>query len=479
MPSQPNRLVDPQRPGYHFLPAANWMNDPNGLIQWRGQYHLFYQYNPNGAFDATKHWGHALSADLLHWQELPLALAPTPGGPDAEGCWSGCAVDDGGVPTFIYTGVHPQVVCLATGSPDLLTWEKFSGNPVIAGPPAELSAVAEGQFRDPYVWREAGAWHMVMGSKRAGRGGLIVRYRSSDLRRWEYDGVLLAGDASRTEPFAPGAMWECPNFFRLGEHAVLLYSTWVEHTALAYPVFVAGSYDGEQFTPLAEGILVHGSCFYAPQVMRLADGRTILFGWLKEGRSPQAAREAGWSGVMSLPLTLDWLPAGGLRLAPAEEVKSLRRHHQHFGEMEIAAGAAEALPGVQGDCLEIEAVFEPSDAAEFGLRLRGSPDGQEQTRLVYDAARGRLGVERDQASLSPAVDREPVEAPCRLDAAGQLRLRMFLDRSVLEAFASDEACLAARLYPTRPDSLGLGVFSRQGAVRLRYLDAYSMASIWG
>src|SRR4030042_175472 len=102
------------RPGFHFLPEKNWMNDPNGLIQWKGQYHLFYQYNPNGPFHGTIHWGHAVSQDLVHWQYLPLALTPTPGGPDAAGCFSGCAVDDEGVPTFVYTGIHPQTVCLAT-----------------------------------------------------------------------------------------------------------------------------------------------------------------------------------------------------------------------------------------------------------------------------------------------------------------------------------------------------------------------------
>ena len=96
---------DRQRPRYHFLPPANWLNDPNGLIQWRGRYHTFYQYNPNGPFHGTIHWGHAISDDSVHWEHLPIALAPTPGGPDADGCWSGCAVDHDGVPTLIYTGL--------------------------------------------------------------------------------------------------------------------------------------------------------------------------------------------------------------------------------------------------------------------------------------------------------------------------------------------------------------------------------------
>src|SRR5947209_10067528 len=110
------------RPAFHFLPERNWMNDPNGLIEWQGQTHLFYQYNPHGAFPDTIHWGHAVSADRVHWQHLPIALAPTPGGPDAGGCWTGSAVDNAGLPTLIYTGVHPQVVCLAASTDGLLTW---------------------------------------------------------------------------------------------------------------------------------------------------------------------------------------------------------------------------------------------------------------------------------------------------------------------------------------------------------------------
>ena len=128
-------MIDPHRPVFHFLPVKNWMNDPNGVIQWNGQYHLFYQYNPHGAFHGTIHWGHAVSSDLVHWRHLPIALTPTPEGLDKDGCWSGCAIDNNGVPTLFYTGVFPQVQCTATSSDDhLLTWQKHP-EPVISAPP--------------------------------------------------------------------------------------------------------------------------------------------------------------------------------------------------------------------------------------------------------------------------------------------------------------------------------------------------------
>src|SRR6476660_8485749 len=131
--------ADPHRPRYHFLPPSNWMNDPNGLIQWRGRYHLFYQYNPNGAFHGTIHWGHAVSDDLVHWRDLPIALAPTPDGPDKDGVYSGCALDHNGVPTLMFTGVRPQVQCIAEAvdpnDPDLVGWQKHPGNPAIPDSP--------------------------------------------------------------------------------------------------------------------------------------------------------------------------------------------------------------------------------------------------------------------------------------------------------------------------------------------------------
>src|SRR5438270_8215944 len=117
--SQPSDLAhDPLRPEYHLLPPHNWMNDPNGPIWWKGQYHLFYQLNPHAAIWGDMHWGHATSPDMVHWRHEQIALAPTPGGADSEGCFSGSAGVDNGVPTFISTGVRnapPDQVTIRDG----------------------------------------------------------------------------------------------------------------------------------------------------------------------------------------------------------------------------------------------------------------------------------------------------------------------------------------------------------------------------
>lgn len=468
----PHRLVDPQRPQYHYQPPAHWMNDPNGLIEWQGQYHLFYQYNPHGAFHATMHWGHAVSADLVHWRDLPVALAPTPGGPDADGCWSGCAVDDGGVPTLVYTSVPPQAVCLATGSPDLVRWAKHPANPVIAGPPAELAAAMGGDFRDPFLWRQDGQWQMVIAGKLDGQGGVALRYRSADLVQWEYAGVLLAGDAQQETPLWPGHIWECPNFFPVGDQQVLIVSVPARMSGLLYAIYYAGRWDGQTFTPAVERVLVHGYGFYAPQVTRLSDGRAVMWGWVIEDRPQAEARASGWQGVMSAPIHLTWGAEGALHLAPVEELKALRGQHWHVDDQALAPGAPNPLAAVRGDCLEIEAVLAVEPGAEFDLALGRSPDGAEQTTLTYAGAAGVL------RAAPFGAEHALQEAPLALGADGRLRLHILLDRSLLEVFANDATCLVARQYFTRADSTGLALTTRRGRVMVQALDVWAVGGIW-
>ncbi|MFC1976639.1 glycoside hydrolase family 32 protein, partial [Chloroflexota bacterium] len=279
---------DPHRPQYHFLPPANWMNDPNGLIQWQGQYHMFYQHNPHGAFWGSMHWGHAVSEDLVHWTHLPLAMTPTPGGPDVDGCFSGCAVNHNGTPTFIYSGylenVSYQLPCLATSTDDLLTWQKYSGNPVIPLPPDDLEIVG---FRDHSVWQEGDTWYQVIGAGIKDVGGTALLYKSKDLIYWDYINPILIGDKNETDPVWTGTMWECPDFFALGDKHVLLISVFDDQTL--YTAYFIGTYANHKFSPEILRKLDSGdNHFYAPQKLIDDKGRRILWGWLQEGRSREA-----------------------------------------------------------------------------------------------------------------------------------------------------------------------------------------------
>ncbi len=469
---------DPHRPHYHFLPPANWMNDPNGLIQWKGQYHLFYQYHPYSPVHERIHWGHAVSPDLVHWTDLPIALTPTFGRADAEGCWSGCAVDDKGTPRLLYSAVHPQVVCLATSADDLLIWHYYPGNPVIAGPPAELAAGTGGHFRDPFVWKGGNCWYLLMGSRREGVGGMILLYRSLDLIHWDYLHPLLVGDASTTKPTPTGAMWECPNFLTFGDQRVLLFSVQDSQGDLLYPLYVTGAFQDDQFLPQTQGMLVYGGYFYAPQVMSDDHGRYIMWGWLMEGRSKSLSQKAGWSGVMSLPIIIAPLPGGRLSLEPAPELAMLQGKHWRYEGIELSETRNFLLEDIWDDRLELLAECEPGQQCEFGLKVRCSPDGQEQTGLLHQSASQQVSIEREQSSVNSEVDRGNCSVGVETDPGEVLKLHIFLDRSVVEVFVNGRYYLVSRVYPERRDSLGLELFSRKGEVRVRSLDIWYLASIW-
>jgi len=458
---------DPQRPRYHFLPPSNWMNDPNGLSQWDSQYHLFYQYNPLAARGGVIHWGHAVSADLVHWADLPIALSPTPGGPDADGCWSGCIVNNGGVPTMMYTGVRSgaQRPCLATSDDGLLTWRKHPGNPVIAAPPAGVDAV---DFRDHCIWQEGESWYQVIGSKIDGVGGAALLYRSRDLIEWEYLHPLCVGDQAET-----GTIWECPDFLALGDKHVLLISP----IPLRKTLYMVGTYADHRFTPERAGVVDAGGHFYAPQSMRDARGRRLIWGWVWEGRDEPAQQAAGWAGVMSLPRVLELLPDGTVGFAPAPELESLRERHWGWRDLQLTPAAANVLAEVHSDTLEISAEFAPGDAAAFGIDVRCSADRGERTRIVYDRARQHLEIDRRQSSASVADQHDSYGGTLALKDGEPLTLRVFVDRSVIEVFANGRLCLTSRVYPSEA-SLGVALFAQGGSVDVRAIDVWNMKSIW-
>ena len=470
-------MID-HRPLYHVRPRAHWINDPNGPIQWGEDYHLFYQYNPHAAAWGTIHWGHVVSRDLVHWAEVPLALVPSPGGPDEGGCWSGCAVDDAGTPTLLYTGVRRdgdgwrQVQCLATSADGLRTWRKYPENPVIATPPPGVEPT---DFRDPYVWRDQDHWSCLIGARLDDGRGAALRYTSDDLRTWTYRGTLHAREATLTEPLWTGSMWECPSFFPLGigDTHVLIVGVYdagsIHHTA-----YFAGPYRDGLFAPGEPRRLDYGAHYYAPATFRDARGRRILWGWATEGRPEAAQLAEGWSGAMTLPRLLSPGADGRMGIAPLPELEVLRRQHWHRGAVALSEVGGTAIGEVRGDCLEIAAVIEIGDATEVCLLVRRSPDDGEYTRIAYEAREGRLVVDKSRSSLDPEVDRGLSVVSLALEDGEPLALRVFLDRSVLEVYANGHICLTERIYPTRADSLGIDLTAR-GAAWARSVDVWELA----
>jgi beta-fructofuranosidase len=333
---QAKLAADPLRPQFHLLPARNWMNDPNGPIFWNGLYHMFFQYNPNAAVWGDMHWNHAVSEDMIHWRHLPIALAPTPGWADANGCFTGSAVNDNGVATILYTGVQEsaferatlrdghhnfrETQCLATSSdPQLRTWKKWK-DPVIQ-PPEDPKLTG---FRDPFLWQEGKTktWYLGVASGQFKVGGCVLLYRSRDLRNWEYLHPLASGqwtEKENTNAVDSGEMWECPDFFPLGKKHVLLYST------AGQVIWETGELDSKElvFHPQKRGVLDHGA-YYAQKTQLDAKGNRILWGWIPEKRPDSELIAAGWAGCMALPRVLSLDTTGALLMQPLPETEILR-----------------------------------------------------------------------------------------------------------------------------------------------------------
>ena len=473
---------DPHRPRYHFTPPANWMNDPNGIIKWDGKYHLFYQHNPYAAVWDNMHWGHAVSDDLVHWADLPIALSPTPGDPDEDGCWSGCTVNNDGVPTILYTGVqgdwalpHNQRVCLASGTNDLVLWEKHAGNPVIARPPDGLDITG---FRDPFVWREEDGWYMAIGAGVQDVGGAVLLYRSNDLVSWEYLHPLCVGDKHDMTTLWTGSVWEVPQLHCLGDKHVLIATVW-DNDPL-YSVYFTGSYHNHRFVPETVKKLDFGDRhFYAAHTIIDSQGRHIMWGFIGEGRSTEAQQAAGWSGVMALPRELALRGDGKLAIRPVPEIESLRREHNRYTDIDLPNDSSDFVLDLRGETLEIAAEINPANAEECGIKVRCSPDGKEETVVFYDAARKRLGVDRRRSTLVQNGKNFPdvQEGAFELSPGEPLRLRVFVDCSVIEVYANDYACITSRTYPSRSDSTGVRVFTR-GEARVNSIDIWRLSSIW-
>ena len=471
-PRQP-MTTDPYRPLYHFSPPANYLGDPNGTIFWKGKYHLFYQYNPDGAFDNSKrmHWGHAVSEDLVHWADFPIALTPTPDGPDRSGCWSGGAVNNNGVPTLIYYG-HPEGNCIATSDDDLITWEKHPANPVIPYPPEGAS------WRpfDPCAWQEGDTWYSLSGGKLEGAGDTAFLCQSKDLIHWEYMHPFYISELDKV----PESDCAVPDFFPLGDKHMLLFAS--HERGVQYYI---GGYASHRFYPELHGRMNFGDfgveSGHLCAGFTLLDGlnRRIFFGWIPEGRREIVQRAAGWAGIMSLPRILSLCDDGTLEIAPVPELSVLRHNHRQLTDLSISPDTVIPLEGINRDCIEILATFEMGTAEALGVAVCCSPDEDEQTLISYNPSDKCLVLDADQSSVNPdVVNRGVQRGPLDLAAGEPLTLHIFVDRSVVEVFANSRQCLTKRIYPARQDSRGVKLFACGGSAKLKSIDVWSIASIW-
>ena len=397
-------MPDPAFPALHIRPARGWLNDPNGLCRIDGRYHVFFQYNPHAPVHGNVHWGHVSSADLLRWTEHQIALAPRPASIDAAGCWSGCVIDDGGVPTALYTAnpgaASNATVGIARSDRTLEVWTQ-ADEPVV---PAPIDPDIE-EVRDPFLFWFQGRRYAVQGAgKRGGRPQLLL-WSCDDLEHWVQLSPLLTADDAVAAKVAPADIWECPNLALVDGHWVVLLSVWhwVDGTHRLDGVrYLLGDLvsegDGLKFKATSGGLIDDGPAFYAPQLMADDDGRTLLWGWSWElDRDFGQVAQAGWAGSLTFPREL-FVRNGRLGSRPATELAGLRRHRL---ESDADGGLAVAA-------------FEVVAAGPVALELVG--DGN-ANRVV---------------AVQGSADRPA---------------RILVDGSMVEAYAADRAT-TTRAYPT-------------------------------
>ncbi|WP_255570250.1 GH32 C-terminal domain-containing protein [Cohnella sp. CFH 77786] len=495
---------DQHRPQYHGIPPQNWMNESHAPIYFNGKYHLFYQHNPQGPYWHQIHWGHWVSDDMVHWENVRPALAPEAGDLDPDGVWSGSAAyDRNGNPVLFYTAGNDQAkpnqrTALATpadlSDPTLRDWVK---HPV---PVTEQNGNGiYNEFRDPFVWYdgETDKWYqLVTSGLQDFSSGTALVYVSDDMYNWQYKGPLYVSD--RTKYPELGTVWELPVLLPLGK----------DSKGNQKHIFIINPHEKPEHIPPSDDLLRDVEVFYwigtwdrdsfrfipdqeAPQKLDAGDGyltaesglvtpdgRTVLFSMVQNVRTPQAEYQSGWAHNLALPIALSLDNNDKLKVEPIQELQSLRRNKIVDFKNKKLASANAHIQNVKGDMLEIMMEIDPGNAKKFGLKVRRSEKGEEETLLYYDKTNQTFNVDRTKSSIDPDVRVGGIQGD-DVDLDGQnLKLHIFLDRSVIEAFANDKKKLTTRVYVGRYDSLGLQVYA-DGDITVKSMQVWDMNASTG
>ena len=473
---------DPHRPIYHYVNPEHTLNDPNGLCFWQGRWHLFYQAYPPE--DPRQHWGHAISDDLIHWRDLPYAIYPNP----EEKCFSGATLVEEDRVIAMYHGTVVGNMVAVSSDPLLLNWEKVSGKAVIPMKNPDGSTPPYRVF-DPCIWKKGDMYYSLSGGQLPnGPGGKRVRanflLRSEDLATWEYlhpfvqdDQFTLVGD--------DGA---CPYFWPIGDRHILPF-----FSHMSGGQYLLGDYDEDRdkFVVTAHGKFNFGPAApagtHAPSATPDGKGGVIVLFNMNPAKPTQ-----GWNQIMTLPRRLTLTAKDELGIEPAGDIESLRYDHRQVDAMTLSANQDTMLDGIRGNAMEIVAEIDVKGAPMVEMNVLRSADGEERTRIMFFKDRGYkdrscddglqyswITIDSSYSSVLPDVrSRAPETAPVFIDRDESLKLRVFVDRSVVEVFANGRQCVAMRVYPGREDSVGVSMRSQGQDSVLKSLDAWQMRNVY-
>ena len=437
-------------PGYHFRPREHWVNDPNGLTEYKGTYHLYYQYNPHGDTWGDIHWGHATSADLTHWQERPVAMRPCTEKGEIH-CFSGsaCKLRDG-KPVFYYTSVGEEQAGRGcrNGAEQWMAFPSPDMDTLIQTDAYAMRAEMHGgrdvrEWRDPCVIPYHDGYLMVLGGCIDNAHGACLLYTSEDGLHFRYHSVLAEDATGQDES------WECPNFFPLGDKYVMFYSPYREVRYL-----LGDLTEDLRFIPCASGVLDPSARegFYAPQTFEDEQGRRIIIGW-----SPDEARGTwqgiqGWNGCFTLPKEL-YIENNTLKMRTLPELQQLKEAY--------LAGEGELLPRQVGEqfVLTVDDHLNAGDCVEADVLC--SADGKTFTR-VRVTAEGDVTILREHSTSFEGVHTTPISRKIALPD-GRLHLELYVDHSMIELNCNGEWS-TARVYPATDD--GFAAVRTKGTYRI-------------
>jgi fructan beta-fructosidase len=483
---------EPWRPQFHFTPAKNFMNDPNGLVYYKGEYHLFYQHNPQGNVWGHMSWGHAVSTDMVHWRNLPLAIA------EEEGkymIYSGSAVvdwrnssglceargkEERSCLIAIYTaaGKDLQTQHLAYSNDRGRTWTNYPDNPIVN--------LAKSDFRDPKVFWYEPEKKWVMVAVLADERKLMI-FDSPNLKEWKLRSTFgPAGDRA--------GQWECPDLFELPVEGTK-EKKWVlivnrnpgapaGGTGTKYFV---GWFDGLQFkneTSASHELWAdYGKDFYATNSfadLPASDGRKVWMGWISNWQYANVEPTVQWRGAQSIPRTLGLRRfPDGIRLVqrPVREMKTLRGKEFHLERVSVEeANRRIKEAGISGDAVEIEAELAPGNAAEMGFRVRKG--GAQETLVGISRGQKSVFIDRNKAGELSYSKEAAGRHSGQIQQTSSVNLQIFVDRSSVEVFANDgEVTLTDRIYPLR-HSEGIELYSLNGNGKVESLSIWKLASVW-
>ena len=426
------------RPQVHFSSRRGWNNDPNGLVYHDGEYHLYYQHNPYGWDWGNMHWGHAVSKDLVHWEELPIALYPQKFG---DWVFSGSAAVDKKNTGGFKSGSNDVIVgaytstgrgeCIVYSNDNGRSFQEYSGNPVL-----------KHEGRDPKIfWYEPGQhWVMAVFDVRDKKNGILF-LSSTDLKKWEPHGWIEG-------------YFECPELFELPVDGEKKNSRWVLFAADGS--YALGKFDGKNFTPEGPKQPANwGNIFYASQTYNdTPDGRRVRIGW-----ATAASPGMPFNQMMNFPVELKLrTTTDGVRMTalPIRELEKLHARKESIPPAPLKPGA-NPLEHLSGDLWDLHADLEPGTATEIGFRVRGIP-------VVYNVKAGTLTCQGKTAPL-PLLD-------------GRVKLQLLVDRTSIEIFGADGRIYMPVGAIPKEEDRSLELYATGGEAKIRSLEAFSLKSAW-